>query len=189
MKVSEVSLGAVQLGMNYGFPGTDHYDRPDEKDSIRLLQRAVDLGVNLLDTARGYGVSEEIIGKALVEMDQRPHVVSKLTTPPDPGYSGIFPSPPDNNLSATEMRRAILGSIESSLKALQIDTIDVMLIHNTTMESLRRDDIIPCLEEACEQGKIRYFGASTYGEDVPLEILKRDCFRAMQVPLKFWTGS
>ena len=129
--------------MNYGFPGTDFYKMPDEKQSTRLLHRAFDLGINLFDAHRDYGVSEEIIGKALDEMTDHPHISSKITIPPAPGYFGPFPPPLDRNMGPEQIRSAILGSIEASLKALRIDTIDFMLIHNTTLECLQRDDIIP----------------------------------------------
>ena len=182
LAISEVSLGTVQLGMSYGFPGTDYHEKPDEKSAIRLLHRAVDLGINLFDTHRDYGVSEEIVGKALAGMTDRPHIASKVTIPPDPEYSGPFPPPPDRSMGPKQLRRAILGSIEASLKALRLETIDLMLIHNTTLECLQREDILLSLEEAREQGKVRFLGASAYGEAMLLEVMKRDAFQVLQLP-------
>ena len=168
LHVSKISLGTVELGIDYGFPGTDQYQKPDEAQAIRLLHRSVDLGINLFDTHRDYGVSEQLIGRAMVQMTERPYIASKVTLPPDPGYTGVFPPPPDPGLSPPDMRRAILGSIEASLTAVRVDTIDLMQVHNTTMASLERDDIIACLQEARDQGKIRFIGASAYGRDVPM---------------------
>ena len=182
LKVSEIGLGTVELGMNYGFPGTDYYQKPEQQEAVRLVQRAVDLGINMIDTHRDYGVSEEIIGRALREITPRPIIASKVTIPPAPEYSGPFPPPPDKNMGSKQLRRAILGSIEASLKALRLETIDLMLIHNTTLESLQREDILPCLEEARQQEKIRFLGASTYGEAIPLEVMKNDRFRVLQTP-------
>ena len=182
LNVSEVSLGTVQLGMDYGFPGTDHHKNPDEKSAIRLLHRAVDLGINLFDTHRDYGASEEIIGKALAGMTDRPHIASKVTIPPDPEYSGPFPPPPDRSMGPKQLRRAILGSIEASLQALRLETIDLMQIHNTTPQCLQREDVLLSLEDARRQGKVRFLGASAYGETMPFEVMKRDAFQALQVP-------
>jgi aryl-alcohol dehydrogenase-like predicted oxidoreductase len=73
LAISEVCLGTVQLGKNHGFPGTDYYKRPDVKSAIRLLRRAVDLGISLFDTHRDHGAIEEIIGNALAVTTDCPH--------------------------------------------------------------------------------------------------------------------
>lgn len=182
LNVSEISLGTVELGLDYGFPGTAHFQKPPTPEAVRLLHRAVDSGINLIDTARIYGDAEEIIGMALQEMTYRPYIASKVVIPPDPGYSGPFPAPPQRNMGVKQLRHEIMGSIETSLNALHVDTIDLMLIHNTTVEALKREDILSCFEEAREQGKIRFIGASIYGEVVPLEVLKNPIFQALQVP-------
>lgn len=65
LQVSEIALGGVEIGLDYGIPVPGEHERPPEEDAIRLLQRAVDLGVNLIDTARTYGASESLIGHSL----------------------------------------------------------------------------------------------------------------------------
>ena len=65
LRVSKVALGTVELGLDYGFRGSEHYQRPDPQEATRIVHRAMELGINLIDTARGYGTSEELIGKAL----------------------------------------------------------------------------------------------------------------------------
>ena len=80
------------------------------------------------------------------------------------------------------MRQAILGSIEASLSALQLETIDLMQIHNTTLAILRNDEVWRALEDARKAGKIRFLGASCYGEEVPLAALENDHIKALQVP-------
>jgi aryl-alcohol dehydrogenase-like predicted oxidoreductase len=182
LEVSEISLGTVELGLDYGFPGTAHFQKPTTQEAVRLLHRAVDSGINLIDTARIYGDAEEIIGIALQEMTHRPYVASKVVIPADPGYAGPFPAPPRRNMGFKQLRHEIMGSIETSLNALHVDTIDLMLIHNTTVEALKCEDILSCFEEARQQGKIRFIGASTYGEVAPLEVLKNRIFQALQVP-------
>jgi aryl-alcohol dehydrogenase-like predicted oxidoreductase len=81
-----------------------------------------------------------------------------------------------------QLRRAILGSIEASLKALRVETIDLMLIHNTTLECLQREDVLLALEDARQQGKVRFLGASAYGEAMLLEVMQRDAFQVLQLP-------
>jgi len=65
LQVSEIGLGTVELGLNYGMPVAGEHLRPSEEHAARLLNRALDLGVTFVDTARAYGASEEVIGRAL----------------------------------------------------------------------------------------------------------------------------
>lgn len=171
LRVSEISLGTAEIGLDYGFKGRRHYAKPDVKESIRLIHTALDRGINLLDTARAYGNSEEVIGRALDGLTFPPHIASKVFLSEDAAQKD-----PDS------LRREILSSIEASLRALKLESIDLLLIHNTTLEHLQRQAIRECFEEAQRQGKIRFFGASCYGEEVPLAALRQPAFRALQVP-------
>ena len=65
LSVSSISLGTVELGMDYGVPVDGQHRRPPAEAAGRLLNQALDLGVNFIDTARAYGASEEVIGQAL----------------------------------------------------------------------------------------------------------------------------
>jgi aryl-alcohol dehydrogenase-like predicted oxidoreductase len=171
LQVSEISLGTAEIGLDYGFKGNPNYPKPDLLDSVRLIHAALDHGINLLDTAPVYGHSEEIIGRALRGVNSPPYITSKVM---------LCKDAPDKELPA--LRQEIFASIERSLQTLKRDSIDVLLIHNTTLNHLRKDEIQTCLEEAQQQGKILFFGASCYGEEVPLAALQRAPFRALQVP-------
>ena len=80
------------------------------------------------------------------------------------------------------MREEIFSSVEASLRALRLEALDLLLIHNTVLEHLRRGEILACLEEARQQGKVRFLGASCYGEEAPMAVLKESSFRVLQVP-------
>src|SRR5258706_11917662 len=144
LRISEISLGTVEIGLDYGFKGSQHYARPDTQESIRLIHAALDKGINLLDTARTYGNSEEIIGQALVGLTSPPYITSK-----------ILLSQEATKKNRAELRQEILGSIETSLRALRLESIDLLLIHNTTLETLRYESIRKSLEEIEKQGNIR----------------------------------
>ena len=90
--------------------------------------------------------------------------------------------PDDAAAGSNPLRQAILGSIEASLSALQLEAIDLMQIHNTSLAILRNDEVLRALEDAREAGKIRFLGASCYGEEVPLAVLENNRFRTLQVP-------
>ncbi|MSO22146.1 MAG: aldo/keto reductase [Acidobacteria bacterium] len=171
LRVSEISLGTAEIGLDYGFKGSTQYARPGVKESIRLIRTALDQGINLLDTARAYGNSEETIGQALEGLRVPPHVVSKVFLSKEAAHKGL-----------SALRQEIVTSIEASLQALKLESIDLLLIHNTEPEHLRREEIRACLEEAQQQGKIRFFGASCYGTQTPLDVLQQPLFRALQVP-------
>jgi aryl-alcohol dehydrogenase-like predicted oxidoreductase len=78
LKVSEISLGTAEIGLDYGFRGNAQYGKPDTKESIRLLHTALDHGINLIDTARAYGNSEDVIGQAFEGMSFPPYISSKV---------------------------------------------------------------------------------------------------------------
>ena len=170
MRVSRIALGTVELGLDYGFRGSEHYRRPDPQEAASIVHRALDLGINLIDTARAYGTSEELIGKALKDRPGDVVVASKVAIP-DGAPAG-----------SNHLRQAILGSIEASLSALQLETIDLMQIHNLTLDVLRKDEVWRALEDARKAGKIRFLGGSGYGEEIPLAALGNDQIKVLQVP-------
>jgi len=171
LKVSEISLGTAEIGLDYGFKGNAHYGKPDVKESIRLLHAALDHGINLIDTARVYGDSEEVIGQAFEGIPSLPYIASK-----------VFLSKDAAQKTFSSLHEEIFSSIEASLRALRLETLDLLLIHNTALEHLRREDILACLKEAQQQGKVRFLGASCYGEEAPMAVLNETSFRALQVP-------
>ena len=169
---SEVSLGTAEIGFDYGFKGSSHYSRPSLQDSIRLIHRALDLGINWVDTARAYGNSEEIIGQALQGTSLKPHIATKVRLDSEVLKSG----------DATSLRKEIFHSIEESLRALQIDSIDLLYIHNATPEILRRTVIRDSLEEAERKERIQVVGATCYQEESALAVMEDPLFRVLQVP-------
>jgi aryl-alcohol dehydrogenase-like predicted oxidoreductase len=171
LQVSEISLGTAEIGLDYGFKGNAHYGKPDVKESIRLLHVAIDQGINLIDTARVYGNSEEIIGQALEGMSFKPLISSKVLLSNDAPQKA-YPA----------LREEIFGSIEASLRALRLESLDILFIHNTFLEHLRNECILACLEEAKRQGKVRFLGASCYGVEVPMAVLQQPLLRVLQAP-------
>ncbi|MBI4551071.1 MAG: aldo/keto reductase [Candidatus Latescibacteria bacterium] len=174
LRVSEISLGTVELGLNYGIPSGDQPNQPSETDAARLLNRALDLGVNLIDTAAGYGTSEEIIGRALRRRRNEYILATKCSH-----WS-------DQELSTTETRKRVAASIDQSLHRLQTDVIDLMQIHGRTQPDIElavieRNEVFDVLQRARQAGKIRFIGYSTYGEEVTLAALEHGGYDTLQV--------
>jgi aryl-alcohol dehydrogenase-like predicted oxidoreductase len=150
-KVSEIGLGAWQLGENSGWKSMS------EKEAIAMVYKAIELGINFFDTAPNYGLgtSELRLGKALKSIDR-----SKVVINTKFGHSvtGAL------NFNANQIRE----SLEGSLKRLQVDYIDSLIIHNPPMVYLdgNNNPHYEILERLIEEGKIKAYGASldTYEE-------------------------
>jgi aryl-alcohol dehydrogenase-like predicted oxidoreductase len=169
LRISSISLGTAELGVDYGFRGATNGARPDLKEGIRLIHKALDAGINCLDTAPAYGNSEIVIGEALKQTSVTPTIVSKV----------LLPNISDNG---TTNSKEISSSIESSLQSLGIETLDILLIHNTSVNALKSEEVRTALQDAKQQGKVRFIGASCYADDLPAEVLSYPDFRVMQVP-------
>ena len=136
LKVSAIGLGTNNFGR-----------RMDAKASVAVVHRALDEGINFIDTANRYGggLSEEYIGKALDGRRNEAVLATKVGFPPDEGSS----------------RRNIMKEVEKSLRALKTDHIDFYQIHipdpNTPIEETLRT-----LDHLIHQGKVRYIGCSNF---------------------------
>ncbi len=169
LQVSEISLGTVELGMDYGIPVQGNHLQPSEADAARTLNCALDLGVNLIDTARAYGESEAIIGRALKSRRDEYLLATKISSSNWEGYTG------------KELREQVEVSIAESLRTLQTDIIDLLYIHNATPELIQRGEIVEIMQRAQEAGYARFIGTTTYGEVAPLAVLEDGRFDCVQV--------
>jgi aryl-alcohol dehydrogenase-like predicted oxidoreductase len=144
VQVSPLCLGAMMFG---AWGNTDH------DDSIRIIHRALDAGINFIDTADVYsrGESEEIVGKALAG-GRRDNVV--LATKVH-GKMGDDPNEYGNS------RRWIVREVENSLRRLKTDWIDLYQIHRPEPDT-DIDDTLGALSDLVHAGKVRYIGSSTF---------------------------
>jgi aryl-alcohol dehydrogenase-like predicted oxidoreductase len=142
VKVSQLCLGAMMLGS---------VGNPDHDDAIQIIHRALDAGINFIDTADVYshGESELIVGKALAS-GRRENVVlaTKVGLPfdDDPNHRGAS-------------RRWITEAVEGSLRRLQTDWIDLYQVHRLDPNA-DIDETLSVLSDLVRAGKIRSFGAS-----------------------------
>src|SRR3954464_527015 len=143
-KVSPLCLGAMMFGA---------WGNEDHDESIRIIHRALDAGINFIDTADVYsrGESEEIVGKAL-SGGRREDVV--LATKVH-GTMGDDPNEFGNS------KRWIRREVENSLRRLQTDWIDLYQIHRPE-EDTDIDETLGALSDVVHQGKVRYIGSSTF---------------------------
>ena len=144
VRVSPLTLGTMMFGA---------WGNPDHDESVRIIHRALDAGINVLDTADVYarGESEEIVGKAL--KGRRDEVV--LATK----FHGAM-SDDDPNMGGNS-RRWIVRAVEDSLRRLGTDHLDLYQVHRPRPET-DLDETLGALSDLVHQGKIRYVGTSTF---------------------------
>lgn len=154
LAVSEISLGTVELGLDYGI-GPDAR-RPAFEDAERILNRALDLGINFIDTARAYGEAEAVIGRALARRRREFILCTKV-------------------LPTGDTR----ASVETSLRLLATDAIDIVMIHCRADQPAAPPEVCDALLQLRKAGLIRFLGASVYGEAQALEAIAAgfDCLQ------------
>jgi aryl-alcohol dehydrogenase-like predicted oxidoreductase len=144
IKVSPLCLGAMMFG---AWGNTDH------DDSVRIIHRALDAGINFIDTADVYsqGESEIIVGKALASIDRSRVVLATKVH----GQMGDDPNAQGNS------RRWIIAECENSLRRLGTDYIDLYQIHRPD-ELIDIDETLGALSDLVHAGKVRNVGSSTF---------------------------
>jgi aryl-alcohol dehydrogenase-like predicted oxidoreductase len=150
LDVSRICLGC----MTFGVPdrGT-HPWTLDEAASRPIIQRALDLGINFVDTANAYsdGTSEEIVGRALADFARRDEIVLATKV-----FYPLRHAPNIGGLS----RKAIFAALDASLKRLGTDYVDLYQIHRWDYGT-PIEETLDALHDVVKSGKVRYLGASS----------------------------
>jgi predicted aldo/keto reductase-like oxidoreductase len=159
LEVSRVGMGGIPL------------QRPAEDEAIQVVHRALDLGINFIDTAAGYGNSEERIGKALVGRRDQVIIATKSGQPSKAGA---------------------MAEMERSLKRLQTDMIDIWQLHGissaeTYAQVTGPGGSLEAAQEALQAGKIRHVGISSHNLDVAIEAVRSGLFETIQFPFNYVT--
>ncbi len=143
VQVSPLCLGAMMFGA---------WGNPDHDESVRIIRRALDAGINFVDTADVYsaGESEEIVGKALAGRRHEVVLATKLHGP-----MGRLPNERGNS------RRWVVAECENSLRRLGTDWIDLYQVHRYD-PGTDHDETLGALTDLVRAGKVRYLGSSTF---------------------------
>lgn len=150
--VSVIGLGCMSLGT-------------DENDALRLIDAALDLGINFLDTADLYdqGLNEEFVGKAVKAKRDSVVLATKVGNRFEKGKEGW---------SWDASKQYIKTAVKDSLRRLKTDYIDLYQLHGGTIED-NMDETIEAFEELTKEGVIRYYGISSIRPNVIREYAKR----------------
>ena len=163
-KVSEISLGTWQLGGKWG-------EEVNYETAETILRKAVDEGVNYIDTADVYneGQSEKAIGKFLKKTSRRIHVATKagrrLVPHATEGYN----------------KKNIVGFIDDSLKNLDLEAIDLIQLHCPTTEVYSKPEVFGILDELVGKGKILSYGVSVEKVEEALKAIQYPNLATVQI--------
>ncbi len=162
-KVSEISFGAWAIGGDWG--------TVDDADSMAAMHRAIDLGVNFIDTADVYGDgrSERLVRRLRKERREQIHVATKAGRRLDPhtadGYN----------------RRNLTRFVERSLKNLGFDCLELVQLHCPPTEVFYRPEVFGILDDLTKQGKIQFYGVSVEKVEEGLKALEYPNVQSVQI--------
>jgi len=150
LSVSEVGYGAWGIGKS-GWIGAS------DDESLKALRRAIDLGLNFIDTALGYGDghSERLVGQLTKERSETIYVATKI-----PPKNGQFPAQRGVSVAETFPAEHVIACTDASLRNLGLETIDVQQFHVWSDEWVNHGDWQEAVQKLKQQGKIKYFGVS-----------------------------
>ncbi|MDT0164922.1 aldo/keto reductase [Actinotalea sp. AC32] len=170
LSVSEIGYGAWGIGAS-------QWVGAREDESVAALHRAIELGVNLIDTARGYGESERIVGGVVRE---HPGVLVATKVPP---MNATWPAPSGLHPDETFPGAHIRASLEESLAASGLEAFDLLQLHVWSDEWVGKGDWLETVAALRDEGKIRFFGVSIndYQPENALELIGSGAVDTVQV--------
>jgi len=169
LEVSELGLGCMGMSQSYG--------TRNDPESIATVQRAVELGVTLFDTAEAYGVghNEELLGRALKGKRDQVIIATKFGFRFDDGKIVGLDSRPQH----------IREVVEASSRRLQTDYIDLLYQHRVDKQ-VPIEEVVGAMADLVRQGKVRYLGLSEAGEETIRRAHKVHPISALQSEYSLW---
>ncbi len=170
-KLSAMSLGTVQLGMNYGIANND--GQPSLEKSFTMLKAALEDGVSSLDTAREYGDAEKVLGDFFkTYKGDLPFITTK-----------VYGVESDN---AGEIEKYIVNSAEKSLECMGLDKVNCIMLHTAGDLVRSGKKIADGFESLIRRGYTDTVGVSVYNGSEIEKMLEYDVFTATQIPMSIF---
>ncbi len=162
-KVSSISFGGWAIGGSWG--------AVEESDSVAALHKALDMGVNLFDTADVYGDghSERLLARLRKERKEPFYIITKAGRRLDPHVAGGY------------NRKNLTAFVERSLKNLAVDTIDLVQLHCPPTEVYYRPEVFGIMDDLVKQGKMRFYGVSVEKVEEALKSIEYPNVQSVQI--------
>src|SRR3989344_4150337 len=168
LNLSRIGLGTVEIGIPYGIGKTS---LPSSQEAETILKSAVEMGVTYIDTARGYGVAEERIGKSGIGKTPGITIGTKC---------GQFLKQ-EPNLHGPELEKRIREDIDTSRKHLKQEILQLVQFHNELEDYTHYEEIIEILQKLANEQKIEHVGVTVRGEEAALAALSANFFETIQL--------
>ncbi|MBN8660817.1 MAG: aldo/keto reductase [Candidatus Obscuribacter phosphatis] len=162
MEVSVLGFGAAEIG----------YEGATQATVDRLMQEALDAGLNAVDTAECYLTSEEMLGQSVSHRRSEFFLFTKC------GHEGTFYNP-------AWSKAEIKGSLERSLRRLKTDYVDLLQLHSCSKDVLEKGEVVEALLELKQAGKVRFIGYSGDGADARYAV-EMNVFETLQTSLSIF---
>ncbi len=168
LEVSKIGLGTVEIGLAYGL---GNEGLPSEQDAITLLKSVVEMGITYIDTARGYGLAEERIGKS--EIGKNPNIVIGTK------FGQFLKNEP--GLHGAELEKQLREDIDLSRKNLNQETLQLAQFHNELEDYTDFSEIIEIAEKLKNEQKVMHVGIAVRGEAVAMAAIETKFFETIQL--------
>lgn len=172
LKVSEIGFGAWAIG--------SHWGAQNISDSVEALHKSIDLGLNFIDTALGYGngKSEQIISEVLKERKEEVTVATKI-----PPSDGPWPPSPYCKVEDRYSEKYIRATVDTCRKNLDTDCIDILQLHTWTRAWNRNPKPLEILQKLKDEGIIKNIGISTpeHDQNSLIHLMKEGYLDTVQV--------
>ena len=172
LEVSAIGLGCMGMSQSYG--------AVDDEESIRTIQRALDLGLSLLDTADAYGkgANETLVGRAIRERRGEVVLATKF---------GLVPNPGGGTATDVDARpERVKASCEASLRRLRVEVIDLYYLHRID-PAVAVEETVGAMGELVRAGHVRFLGLSEAGPDSIRRAHRTHPIAALQSEYSLWT--
>lgn len=171
LEVTDLSYGAMEVRSSRIWGG-----RPvTEGQAEAILHAVLDSGINFIDTANDYGRSEEFIGKYLSQRRGEFYLATKC------GCTVVRKDENTDDTPHVWTRENLFRGLHESLERMKTDYVDVMQLHNPSVEQVEQGDLVAVLQEMKRQGKVRWIGCSSTYPHIETYI-KMGVFDVFQIP-------
>ncbi len=167
LSISRIGLGTVEIGLPYGIANKG---LPTDQEAEHILKSALDLGITYFDTARAYGLAEERLGKFGISTTPGITIGTKC--------GQFLKQEPD--LTGTDLAQRIRAEIDESRRLLKLDTLTLVQLHLELPDYAHLPELTEIMLSLQSEGKIKYLGVATRGEDIPLAAIQSGHYHTIQ---------
>ena len=171
-KISEFTLGTVQLGMPYGI--NNQSGMPSYEQAAEILQIAIDGGIVSFDTAKGYGKSEEVLGRFFSENSAEKTLITKVEFDKE---------------TPLEIKTSLFAKVKDSVKVMGLSKLPLVLLHSETYLEKYGKSLIDALKELKAEGLADSVGISFSDKAKLMELTDPTVFDSVQIPANMFDNA